>query len=118
MSDKASLTPGWEERFRALDSEGRSLREIAAAFGVSTKSVSRWRNKLGLTKEPPAVARPQSDRDRAAALLDDGCSFSEAARSLGVAATTITRWFPDRQPWTRVQSGEFSSMIRWSKGGA
>lgn len=118
MSDKASLSPGWEERFRALDGEGRSLREIAAAFGVSTKSVSRWRSRLGLTKEPPAVPRPQSDRDRAAALLDDGCSFSEAARSLGVAPTTIARWFPDRKPWTPVQSGEFSSMIRWAGRGA
>lgn len=109
---KPSLTEGWEDRYRAMERAGRSQREIAEAFGVSTRTVIRWRGRLGLTKATPIPAYSQSEHDRARILLDDGCSFKETARSLGIATRTLRRWFPDRQPWTREQAGTFAVQSR------
>lgn len=109
---RPSRVEGWEERFRGMDQAGHSLREIAVAFDVSVRTVGRWRTKLGLTKSEAKTTRPQTDRDRAAALLDDGCSFAEAARTIGVTASCIRRWFPDRAAWTHEEAGAYGMHLR------
>lgn len=112
MVAKPTQNEGWEERFRSMERAGASLAQIADAFGVSTRSASRWRGKLGLRHEEPHQPRPQSDRDRAAALLDDGCSFEEVSRTLGVTAPTVRRWYPDRPAWTRQEVGTYAAQAR------
>lgn len=112
MFTNPSLTDGWEERYRAMERADRSQREIAEAFGVSTRTVMRWRGRLGLSKAAPIPAYPQEAHDRARGLLDDGCSFKETARSLGVSRKTLRRWFPDRQPWTHEQAGALAVQAR------
>lgn len=107
-----SMHEGWEEQFLSMERAGRSASEIAYAFGVSTRSVSRWRSAMRTTKMLPPTPRPKSDRDRVSALLDDGCSFSEAARTVGVSTATIRRWFPHRSAWTPTHSGEYAAMVR------
>ncbi|WP_396653091.1 helix-turn-helix domain-containing protein [Microbacterium resistens] len=95
-----------------MEQAGASLAQIADAFRVSTRTASRWRERLGLQHQEPHHPRPRSDRDHAAALLDDGCSFAEVARTLGVTGPTIRRWFPDRRSWTREERGAYAAQAR------
>src|SRR5512142_1945710 len=60
----SKLTPQLVERIAGLDAAGRTLREIAAATGVSTFSV---RNALGRVAGQPAAAGVARDDDAGAA---------------------------------------------------
>ncbi|MGN7977407.1 helix-turn-helix domain-containing protein [Microbacterium sp. 22195] len=107
-----SLDPEWEAAFLGCEQERLSTTEIAVRFGVSTRTVTRWRTALNRNRKPAAVRRPESDHVLAKRLLDDGCSLAEVGRTVGVAPTTIHAWFPGVQGWTRVQSGEYAAMVR------
>jgi transposase-like protein len=72
------LTPRLAERIGGLDAAGATLREIAAAAGVSTFSV---RNALGrvASGRPPAAARQRGPRrTQALAALCDQLSQAQA----------------------------------------
>jgi transposase len=112
MGARSSSREDWEDRFRSMERAGASLAQIADALGVSMRTASRWRGRLDLRHEVPHTPRPQSDHDRAAALLDEGCSLEEVAHTLGVTGPTIRRWFPDRPAWTREEVGRFAVQAR------
>lgn len=98
--------------FLACERAGMSARQLAERFGVTDRTVQRWRNRLGVTHRPYIEKHPDSDRSMAEYLLDQGCSFLEAARTVGVSDMTIVRWFPDRKPWTKQECGEYAVMVR------
>ena len=101
--------------FVELEHSGMSYRQIAQQLGVSGRTVTRWRRRIGRPVGVPAVPRPQSDRDFAWRLLEDGCSIAETARTVGVKATTILRWFPDAPRYTHQQAGQLSVLARMEK---
>jgi transcriptional regulator with XRE-family HTH domain len=106
-----SLDSEWLAEYLGCEQAGLTAAEIAARFGVTTRTVSRWRTRLDLNRMPAPVKRPASAHELAERLLDDGCSFEETARTVGVARKTIIRWFPNRQPWSKAQVGEYVGAI-------
>lgn len=98
--------------FLACDRAGMSARQLSERFGVTDRTVQRWRKRLGIKHRQYVQKHPKSDRDLVEHLLDEGCSFAEAARTVGVAASTIRQWFPDRKPWTRQECSEYAVLIR------
>lgn len=99
---------------RALTLAGSSAPEIAQILGVTDRTVSRIRTRLGLTQ--PQDWRPMNDTDKQSAtlLFDDGCSIAEVARTLGFCTSTIRRHFPGRC-WTDQQSGRHAALVRWGR---
>lgn len=107
-----TLDQNWEAEFLGCEQSGMSAREIAERFGVSTRTISRWRRTLGVSHAAPTQTRPVEVHERVAQLLDDGCSFAEAARTVGVSSRTVARWFPDRSPWSKQQASELAVAVR------
>ncbi|QWY84638.1 helix-turn-helix DNA binding domain protein [Microbacterium phage Footloose] len=101
-----------DKDFLRCEQSGMTAAQIAERYGVTIRSVSRWRTRLGVNHLPPAYVRPPSDRALVERLLDEGCSFSEAARTVGVHRSTIVRWFPDREPWSKSEAGKFAAIVR------
>lgn len=98
--------------FLQCEQAGMSAAQMAERFNVSTRTIERWRNRLGVTHCAQTPRMPDSARRQAEYLLDQGCSFSETARTVGVSWKTIYRWFPDRHPWSRQEVVEFAVMVR------
>lgn len=101
-----------EDVFLWCERSGMSARGIAERFGVTTRTVVRWRNRMHLSHAPATERHPDEDREIARRLLEDGCSFLEAARTVGVSQWTIRRWFPDATAWTKQQASEHAAFIR------
>lgn len=108
---KVSLDRNWEAQFIRCEQAGMTASQIATRFGVTTRTVQRWRASLGVTHRQ-SVAYPQRVHSQIEQLVDGGCPIKEAARTVGVSATTAYRWLPDRERWTRSQVGEYAAMIR------
>lgn len=108
----ALVTPDRFEDMARLQRAGANSRQIARELGVSIRTVSRWRNRTGTSLVPPAVPRPQSDRDYAARLLDDGCSIRETALTIGVSQATIVRWIPNAPRMTPQEAGHIANLRR------
>lgn len=109
---KPSVHEGWEERFLGLEREGATAKQIAEAFGVTARTVSRWRTALNVRHAPPAVPRPESDRHLAWQMIQDGCPLSEVAETLNVSQHTLRRWFPGLRGWSRSQAGAHAALLR------
>lgn len=107
-----SLDSEWEAEYLGCEQAGLSATQIAERFGVTERTVVRWRAQTGRRKQTASPRRPASIRAAAERLLDDGCSFAEVARTVGVDRTTLHRWFPGRQAWTPIQAGQFAAMVR------
>lgn len=106
-----------DEKFLQLHDDGMNAADIAAELGVSVRTVSRHRARLGL-------GRPGNNhgfrvtpewKARVEALLDDGCSIREAARTMECRKETVSRHFPGRG-WTYRMGGEFGRAQRLMKG--
>jgi len=84
--------PVWSSALAAqaatLRHEGKKLREIAAALGVSISSVHRWTRPDGESK----AARRARLKPQAVALRRRGWSFRKIAYKLGVSWMTIYAW--------------------------
>ena len=98
--------------FLRCEQSGMTAAQIAERYGVTIRTVTRWRTRLGVNHRPPAIMHPVSDRALVERLLDEGCSFLEAARTVGVDRSTVKRWFPDREPWSRSEVGRFAWLVR------
>lgn len=99
-------------RFIELDDAGWSGRQMAKELKVNERTITRWRAATGRAKREAPVTHPQSDRDRAAAMIADGAPFQEAAAAVGVSFHTIRHWFPDAKAWTKSQAGQYGQMSR------
>jgi DNA-binding CsgD family transcriptional regulator len=96
-------------RVIAATRAGRSAPQIAAAEGISERTVNRIRVRAGIGRPSPAKQLTDAEFITAAKMLDDGASRCEVARTLGHSPTTIARRFPGRC-WTRAQTAELSSI--------
>lgn len=101
-----------EDVFLWCEHSGMSAQQIAERFGVSSRTVVRWRNRMHLGHIPRHEPHPPEDREVARRLLDDGCSISETAKTVGVSRPTIRRWFPDATPWTKQQASQHAAFTR------
>lgn len=101
-----------EDVFLWCEAVGMSARQIAERFGVTTRTVVRWRNRMNVTHMPAHEAHSPEDRELARRLLEDGCSFHETARTVGASDATVRGWFPDIPAWTKKQASEHAAFIR------
>lgn len=99
-----------DEELLALHHAGKTANEIAQALGVTTRTVERYRARLGVSVPSPRSAWRVSPewKARVEALLEDGTSLAEAARTVGCNDVTMRRHFPGRG-WTKEQAGEFGN---------
>lgn len=98
--------------FLACERAGMSARQLAERFDVTSRTVQRWRKRLGIKYRQYVQKHPASDHEMVEYLLNEGCSFAEAARTVGVSDTTIYQWFPDRKPWTKQECADYAVLIR------
>lgn len=96
-----------EEQIRAAHEQGLTLAETARRLGVSERTVSRWRCRLGLS---PARAR-EGWQERAQAMAEEGMPVSAIAQATRVDRYTVLRHFPGAR-WTPSQGGRLSAEIR------
>lgn len=100
------------EEVRRLSAQGLSLDAIADQIGVTSRTVSRWRQKLGLS-DSPTVIRRMTDEDRAALLplFEEGMSREEVHRTTGWSRQALALHFPDRK-WDRAECARHGAVIR------
>lgn len=96
------------EKICRMADQGATLRQIAEAMGVTERSVSRYKQALGLT-QCPSGNRPLPDgwKERAADLFDEGYSQQAVAELVGVSAGTVAHYFPGRG-WNRSEVGRYA----------
>lgn len=99
-----------DEQIRAATQAGESASIIAARHGISTRTVSRIRTRLGIaqTVPPPLTA---AQHQRVQQLIEDGCSAREIARTIGCADATIRKHYP-HAVWTRAEAMDFAHSCR------
>lgn len=101
-----------EDVFLWCERVGMSAREIAERFGVSQRTVVRWRHQTQLSHTPAPEPHSAEEREHARRLIEGGCSLRDAGNTVGVSEVTIRRWFPDVPAWTKQQVGEYAALIR------
>jgi len=104
-----------EEAIRRMDREGVRTDIIAQRLGITTRTVTRYRERMGALLQAPK--QPFTDEERAIAekMLDDGCSYTEITRTLGRGSLhAVRKNFPGRG-WTRQQTGEWGMLMRYAK---
>lgn len=80
------------QRVRDLAERGLSLRETAVAMGVNVRTVSKWRQRAGMSEKREVSAETL---ELARRLLDEGLSYLKAADASGVSVRTLHRHFPE-----------------------
>ena len=101
------------EQFLELQSSGWSARQIAEAFGCTTRTVTRTRARLGLSNPHPAYSGRPLDSERlnkARALIEEGLSHNQISQMLGIRHETLVRHFPGTQ-WTPEEGGKYARMV-------
>lgn len=86
-----------------------TAREIAAAVGVTRRSVERARARTGLSK-PRSPYLTDAEIRQAEALLADGASYEEVARTLSRCTDNIRRRFPG-QGWPAGTGGGIARQL-------
>lgn len=98
------------ETIRVRTLAGESAASIAIGLGVSSRTVTRWRARLGIAKA--AAPRLTGEQEaRIQSLADDGCSVQEIARTVGCSYTAVRRRRPDAV-WSREQCAEWMVLMR------
>ena len=98
------------ETIRVRTLAGESAEEIAVRLGISSRTVTRHRSRLGIARAvPPRLTDEQLQR--AQSLIEDGCSIAEVARTVGCSHFAISRRFPDAA-WSRAQCAEWMALMR------
>jgi hypothetical protein len=96
------------EKLLRLVESGATLAQTAEAMGVTERSVSRYKQALGLAQCKPGYRPlPEGWKDRAAALFDEGYSQRAVTELVGVCADTLARHFPGRG-WSRHEAGVYA----------
>jgi DNA-directed RNA polymerase specialized sigma subunit len=86
---------------------GRTVKEVAFAFGAPRKTVHCWLSSAGVS---PVVGRrhfTQVEIDRALALIEQGASQREAGAAVGASPSTVMGWV--RRAGRAGQRREFSA---------
>lgn len=84
---------------------------LAKRYGVSERTITRWRRAAGVRLAAVPVKHPERARALVEVLLDEGASLSEAGRTVGVSHKTVRRWFPERDGWSRSEGGSFARAV-------
>lgn len=101
-------------RVASLTRAGLSLTQIADQLGVTDRTVSRDRQRLGIQQPtPPRLSAAEVEAARR--LLDDGAPYSEVARTLGRSHSAIARRLPG-YAWTPVQRGQWQAFLNQTRG--
>ncbi|UXE05175.1 helix-turn-helix DNA binding domain protein [Arthrobacter phage Jamun] len=89
-----------------------STTQAAKLLGVTPRTITRYRARLGLSQASPGGANRPSPELLAeiAARLDDGWPVKEVARTYGTTWRTVVRHFPGRS-WTKKQVGQYARMV-------
>lgn len=92
---------------------GKSYRELAARFNITTKTVQRVLMKHGLTTPRPEASYRVDDAWKAEVerLLDEETPYIEVARTMGCNTQTLRRHFPGRG-WKPEQIGRHGNAVR------
>jgi Bacterial regulatory proteins, luxR family len=93
----------------ALVALGLTNTQIGYRLDVTERTVSRYRDRLGLGAPPNAMS--PEEVEAVERMLDEGCSLSEAARTIGRDARNIARRFRGRSQWNPSMAQHF----RWMK---
>ena len=100
------------ERVVELTRGGRSAADIAWILGVSARTVSRYREKLGISHSECRRERTSEDvLLRAKCLLVDGASYREVARTLGIHRSTVAKHLPG-YGWTSEQTVQHGRAVQ------
>jgi len=78
---------------REMRERGKRPCEIAAALGITERSVHRYLEKLGMT-QPQVYPWSEEELRLARSLLEDECPYAEVARTLGVNVGIVQNRFP------------------------
>jgi predicted transcriptional regulator len=96
------------ERLLLMAKEGATLVQMAEALGVTERSVSRYKQALGLTQCQAGFRQlPEGWKDQAEDLFNEGYSQMAVAELVGVSAGTVARYFPGRG-WNRSEVGSYA----------
>jgi hypothetical protein len=98
------------ERVKAMTLAGKSAADIAAALGVTERTVVRDRVAAGCG-QPPQPPITDDELRTAAAMLDDGCPVEEVARTIGRSPRQLAQRFPGRT-WDRQQVADYVAVCR------
>ena len=100
------------EKLVRLVNEGSTLSQIAEAMGVTERSVSRYKQILGLPR-CQGGPRPLPDgwKETAEALFEEGYCQQAVAELVGVSAGTVARHFPGRG-WNRAEVGRYARQAK------
>jgi len=76
------------ERLLRMVDRGAGPRDVAEKFGVSVRTVGRWRRLLGFSWQSP----PDPRLERLRELWRGNLTMDQVADALGVSRTTVRRW--------------------------
>lgn len=105
------MTPEQQDQIVTWTRHGVPAHLIAERLHVTTRTVQRWRRRLGVSQDPRRWT-PQ-ELHTAQTLLADGASYHEVARTLDRAHQEVARKVPGFG-WTYKESGAFGQMLRRS----
>lgn len=93
--------------------DGRSIPDIAARVGISTRLVECRLIDNGLRTAAPSKARMTAEEiEKARRMLDDGQSYYAVGEVLGRAQQTIERNVPGYAKLTPSEAGERAALVR------
>ncbi|WNM65702.1 helix-turn-helix DNA binding domain protein [Arthrobacter phage Vulpecula] len=100
------------EEYAGMHRPDLSAAEAARRLGVSARTITRYRARLGVSQPSAgATARPSPEAlAEIAARLDDGWPLKEIERTLGITYKTLARHFPGRG-WTPSQAGKHARLV-------
>ena len=116
MDERAAALAAQDEQIWLMTTKRElSAREIAEELGVSERTVTRRRARLGISDGGARVALTPEQKALAKEMLEDGASYAEVGRTVGRHASTVKKHFPG-YGWTVQQCVEWSVFVR-SMGG-
>ena len=77
------------KRIKHYFEKGLNATEIAKLLGISARTCQRYINTAGIGKE---AAKPQTIREKAAALVAAGFSYAETAARLKISKASVYNW--------------------------
>lgn len=100
------------EEYARIHRPDLSAADAAKLLGVSARTITRHRARLGVSQASPGGAvRPSPELlAEIAARLDDGWPVKEVARTYGTTWRTVARHFPGRS-WTRAEAGRHARLV-------
>jgi len=90
------ITANVEERnhrIAELVRQGLSNAQVAEAVGVSDRTVTRARKRMGIEGRQCRRAT-ENEKSKALEMLEDGANYKEVGRTLGRSGSQIKTWFP------------------------